>query len=199
MTLSVQFFTIISMIAGGVYLGAAVDTFHRFGYIWKKRLVFSYLIEVFFWLLQTLVLFYFLYLVNQGELRFYVLLAILCGYAMYRGLFETIYKRVLERLISISLSLYHFIYRLVQVIIVLPLKKLIQLIIAIVLGLYAVLIWLLTLLFKVVYYPFKFLIGLIWRLVPQNAKKYFYHLAGFYSKIKNRLIKWWKYIRSKRG
>ncbi|MBM7573162.1 spore cortex biosynthesis protein YabQ [Aquibacillus albus] len=199
MTLTTQFLTIISMIAGGIYLGAAVGTFRRFSRIWKKRLVFSFSIEICFWLLQTLILFYILYLVNQGELRFYILLAILCGFAMYKSLLERVYLLFLEKVISAVISIYRFFYRLVQAVIVKPILGLIRLTIALLLWIWGIVLWIGWLAIKIIWYPFSLIFRLIWRLMPQNAKKYFTHLAGFYSKIKNKINKWWKFLREKRG
>lgn len=198
MTLSTQFLTIITMVAGGIYLGAAIETFRRFEPFWRKRVIFSYFIEICFWLLQTLILFFLLYLVNQGELRFYILLAILCGFAMFKSLFESIYKRILERVIRIIISIYRFSYQLILTVIVRPIKWIFTVSISCLLWLWGLIIWILFLVFKVVWYPIRFIFKLIWRMMPQNAKKYMTQLAGFYSKIKNTLSKWWKYIQSKR-
>ncbi|WP_186575719.1 spore cortex biosynthesis protein YabQ [Aquibacillus kalidii] len=199
MTLSTQFLTILTMIAGGVFLGAGIHTFRRFEVYWKKRVIFSYFIEICFWLLQTLILFFLLYLVNQGELRFYILIALVCGFAMFKGLLENMYQRVLEKIIQTSISIYHFFYRLVQAVIVRPLKWMISTIIAILLWTWGVILWIVLLLLKVVWYPISIIFKIIWRLLPKNAKKYLTQTGGFYSKIKNTLRKWWKYILSKRG
>ncbi|WP_226038362.1 spore cortex biosynthesis protein YabQ [Aquibacillus saliphilus] len=198
MTLSTQFLTIIAMIIGGIYLGASVDTFRRFEFYWKRRKIFPYVIEICFWLLQTLILFYLLYLVNQGNLRFYILLALLCGYAAYKSLFESLYRRLLEGLISTIIWIYYFFYRLVQVLIVRPVKKLVQFIIFLLIWIWGVLLWLMWLILKILWYPVKLTFVLIWFLTPKPIKKYFKQLAGFYSKIKNILRKWWSGIKSKR-
>ncbi|MRH44983.1 spore cortex biosynthesis protein YabQ [Aquibacillus halophilus] len=196
MTLSIQFFTIISMIAGGLYLGAAIDTFRRFEFYWKKRIIFSYIIEICFWLLQTLILFYLLYLVNQGELRFYILLALLCGYAAYKSVFEKTYRNILEKLISTSISIYYFFYRLVQAIIVRPVILLFNFLVAVFIWIWGIVLTLLWLIIRVLWYPVKLVSKLIWFLTPNVVKKYFIYLAGFYNKIKNTIRKWWNEFRS---
>ncbi|WP_138419993.1 spore cortex biosynthesis protein YabQ [Aquibacillus sediminis] len=198
MTLTVQFVTIISMVAGGIYLGGAIETFKRFEFFWKRKTILSYVIEISFWLLQALILFYILYLVNQGELRFYILLALICGYATYKSLFENTYKRLLERVINISISIYLFIYRLLQLVVVKPIKLLIKFTIGLLVTVWGMLLSASWLLVKVVWYPIKLIFALIWRLLPQIAKKYIYQLAGFYSKIKNKVVSWWKYLINRR-
>ncbi|MCT2534305.1 spore cortex biosynthesis protein YabQ [Aquibacillus koreensis] len=199
MTLTTQFLTIITMIVGGVYLGAAIQTFRRFEKTWKKSPIFSYMIEISFWLLQTLILFYALYLVNKGELRLYILLALICGFALYKSLLESLYKRLLEQMIRTSVAIYNFMYRLVQAVIIRPIKGLISILIALIIWIWGIILWILILLLKIVYYPLSLIGKVVWRLTPQNVKKFFANLAGIYSKIKNTISKWWKFIRSKRG
>ncbi|UFU01479.1 spore cortex biosynthesis protein YabQ (plasmid) [Radiobacillus kanasensis] len=190
MTLTVQFLTIISMIAGGIYLGIAIETFRRFEGAWKKRKVFSYIIEICFWLLQSLILFYLLFRVNQGELRFYILLALLCGYSAYNALLKSYYQRLLERMIVSCLSIYRFLYRMVHLFFIRPIIRIFQLILSILFALWGGLVWVAVLLYKIVFYPIRLIGMFIWRLVPKNAKNKISHLAGFYSKIKNKIVNW---------
>ena len=93
MTLTVQFYTMIAMVAMGVWLGVAMDTYSRFFHPSKSKSLWLYANDVVFWLLQGLLIFYVLYVVNEGELRLYVFLALLCGYAAYRALLQPLYRR----------------------------------------------------------------------------------------------------------
>jgi spore cortex biosynthesis protein YabQ len=198
MTLSVQFATILAMILGGIYLGAAIETFRRFEPYWKKRIVFSYLIEISFWLLQTLILFYLLYLVNQGELRLYIFLAVFCGYASYKGLFEGFYKNILERFIELFVTTYRFLHRVINQFIITPIKKLVQAIIVLILWIWTAVLWVIMFALKIVFYPFRFISRILYRILPKDVKKYLHYLEGIYSKIKNIFLKWWKLLKNKR-
>ncbi|SDN10598.1 spore cortex biosynthesis protein YabQ [Sediminibacillus halophilus] len=198
MTLSVQFAAILLMMAGGVYIGAAIDTFRRFERSWKHRVLFSYGMEISFWLLQTLILFYLLYKVNQGELRFYIFLALLCGFAAYKALFENLYRRLLEKLIRFIIALYRFFARLFKGLIIQPIVWLFRLLLMLLTGIGTVLIWLLTVIGKVCVFPFRLLLKLIWMLLPKTIKKYLHKLAGFYSRIKNMLRNWRQFMHKKR-
>ncbi|WP_407272590.1 spore cortex biosynthesis protein YabQ [Radiobacillus sp. PE A8.2] len=198
MTLTTQFLTIISMMGAGTYLGAAIDTFRRYESFWKKRLLFSYIIEICFWLLQTLILFYILYLVNQGELRFYILLAIICGYAAYKSIIQFFYLKVLDWSINSLIQVYRFLRRLVYAILVRPITLLLQFIMTVLLWLWGIILSILLLILKIIWYPIRWLLLMLWRLVPKKAKNYFEDLAGFYSKIKNTLWRWYRLIKNKR-
>lgn len=78
----------ISMILSGIYLGASYFTFKRLERLWLSSIIWKYIFEFLFWLLQAVILYVILFLINEGVLRFYVFLAIICGYAMFKGLFE---------------------------------------------------------------------------------------------------------------
>lgn len=199
MSLSTQFITMLAMLLSGIYLGMVIDTFRRFERYWKKNIIMTYGLEILFWLLQGLVLFYFLFLSNQGEIRFYILLSVLCGYATYQALFRIIYKKILEVLIRWVAAFIRFCKRTFYILVYQPIKWVIVLITKILIGLWALIIWLLIILMKVIFFPIKLLGRIIWWMLPKNAKNFLATMAGNYSKIKNVLVKWWKYIQQKRG
>lgn len=209
MTLSTQFYTMIAMICMGGWLGAALDTYGRFLKRSKRAHFVVFVNDVLFWIFQGLVVFYMLFIVNQGELRFYVFVAILCGYAAYQSLLKRIYLQILERAIQIAISMYQFFIKAMNLLIIKPIKMLIQLVIAIILGLLNFLLIIgkfllkvLLFLLKICYTPFKWIGILLWRMVPTSIKKFVENIytkcAGFLKKAENMkhiLQKWWKKIR----
>ncbi|KGP89903.1 hypothetical protein N780_09710 [Pontibacillus chungwhensis BH030062] len=198
MSLDTQFLTMVIMFSSGVYLGIVMDTFKRFEPLWKSNLIMRYSFEILFWILQGLVLFYFLFLANQGELRLYIVLAVVCGYAAYQALFRETYKKVLERLIKIISGLIRFITRVVAVFIVRPIRFIIITIMKLILLLWTTLLAIILFLFKILLYPFQLIGRITWKLMPKNVKKYLLDVAGFYSKMKNIILKWWGIIQQKR-
>ena len=189
MTLTTQFLAMAAMILGGIYLGAAMDTLQRFKHFYRKRTLMNYTIVISFWLLQAFILFFLLYQVNYGELRFYIFLSVLCGYAAYRALFQGIYTRMLERLIRIIKALTRFFLKCFNLFIVKPIKWLWK-------AATAIIIWVSTLLLagsifvlRVLWWPLRLILRLLWKMVPENMKKYLHTLAGFYVTIKNRILK----------
>lgn len=122
MTLSVQFLTMLSMIGMGSLFGASLDTYQRF---LKRPLRKSWVVfinDILFWLLQGLAIFYILFLVNEGELRFYIFLALLCGFAAYQALMKNIYLKLLEIVISTIISIYYFIVKVIRLLIIRPVQ-----------------------------------------------------------------------------
>ncbi|MFD2045564.1 spore cortex biosynthesis protein YabQ [Ornithinibacillus salinisoli] len=198
MTLSVQFLTMIAMVSGGFYLGIAQETFRRFARHWKDHIILVYFMEISFWLSQTFILYFILFRVNAGELRVYVFVACLLGFAIYQVVAANMYKRILERLIAIITDIYRFMVKVVTVLIIKPIRLLIQ-------GLIVCIIFLLNTLWVICKYiliilitPFKWVLNVIYRLLPKKIHLFFHNLAGFYSKIKNICRKWIKYITFKR-
>src|SRR5699024_4293439 len=100
MTLHVQLLTMIFMVLSGLYLGMALETFRRFSPLWRKNKFLVYFLEICFWLVQTLIIFYVLYRVNAGELRLYIFVACLLGFATYQALIASLYKRLLEQVVK---------------------------------------------------------------------------------------------------
>ncbi|MGM0838761.1 MAG: spore cortex biosynthesis protein YabQ [Bacillota bacterium] len=197
MSLTTQLYTMLAMIGVGTYLGAAIDTYGRFMKRDKRARWIVFLHDLLFWLLQGLVTFYVLLLVNEGELRFYILIALVCGYAAYQSLFRYLYLSLLESLIRLTISVYRFMEKLVKMLIVKPIQLLVQAIIFILVGLFRAVYslgrFLLLLVWKIIKLctlPFKWLGMLGWKLLPKAWRKYlqslFKKFAGFFSLVKNR-------------
>lgn len=199
MSLTVQFNTMIAMIVMGGWLGAALDTYGRFIKRPKRTSWILFINDILFWIVQALLFFYVLLVINEGQLRFYILLAILCGYAAYQSLFKRMYLKSLELMIKLSIRIYQFLYRLVIILIVRPIKGLTHFLILTILFLGNVLIKILKIGFIIIYTPFKWIFQLLWRIMPQKQKMFFVNKAGFLirkkNSLKNRLIKWWGKIR----
>ena len=106
MTLSTQFITMLSMIGMGAFFGAALDTYNRFLQRRKRKSWLVFINDILFWLFQGLFIFFILFHVNQGELRFYIFLALLCGFAAYQSILKQLYLKCLEKLISIVIAVF---------------------------------------------------------------------------------------------
>lgn len=206
MTLSTQFLTMLSMIGMGSLFGAMFDTYQRFLKRPKQRAWIVFINDVLFWIIQALIIFYTLFLVNNGELRFYIFIALVCGFAAYQGLFKGIYLRLLESVIQTIISIAAFLKKTFQFLIYKPVVGLIQLVITIILALGRGLLTLvkfvfkiILLLLKVIYVPLKTILLLFWKLLPKGIKnsveKLYNRTAGNFVKIRNYISKWidrWK-------
>jgi len=191
MTLQVQFLTMIYMVFGGIYLGIALETFRRFSPIWRNNKFLVYCLEVCFWLIQTIVLFYILYRVNNGELRVYVFIACFLGFSIYQVLFVTLYKQLLEHMISLFLALYRFCKKVIQALLISPIIWVIS---AMIMIIKSVLLLFLKIV-KIVCYPILWLSKLIFFLLPKRFRNILYKTPRMYSIIKNTFTKWSKYFK----
>ncbi|WP_096203240.1 spore cortex biosynthesis protein YabQ [Bacillus sp. FJAT-45350] len=157
MTLTVQLNTMLSMVAMGIWVGAAIDTYGRFA---KERRSFHWMTalnDLLFWIVQGLLVFYVLLNVNQGEMRFYILLALICGFAAYRALFQRHYQMLLERVIAGIISLYRFMRSVFIVMLYNPLKSLLKLLYTLCMMLVTLLLTILVTLFKIFYKPLRWI------------------------------------------
>lgn len=198
MTLSVQFMTIISMIIGGFYLGIMLDTFRRFTVYWKNNNFLTYFLEIFFWLVQMFILFYILFRMNAGEVRFYIIVACLLGFAMYKALAAPLYKKVLEQVIRAFLWMYNLIIKVLDMIIITPLKWVLHIVITVLIFFLQLLVTCSLFILKLIFYPFKLLFQLAYSLLPNKFKKYIYKIGKVYSILKSKGIKKLKSMMFKR-
>jgi len=206
MTLSTQFITLLSMIGMGSLFGAMFDTYQRFLKRPKRKQWIVFFNDLLFWIIQAVIIFYTLFLVNNGELRFYIFLALICGFAAYQSLFKGIYLRLLEITIKTIIAITRFIKKTFQLLIYKPIVGLIQLIIVIIIAIGRGLLTLvkfisnvLLLIVKIILFPLQKIVLVFWKLLPKSLKKFVEKLynktAGNFQRIRNyitKLINRWK-------
>ncbi|MDW7616514.1 spore cortex biosynthesis protein YabQ [Peribacillus simplex] len=196
MTLTTQFYTLLAMIGMGSAFGAALDTYSRFLKRSERKRWIVFIHDFLFWIIQGLLIFYVLFLVNEGEFRLYLFLALLCGFSAYQALFKGFYQRFLELLIILVIKLARFITDAVQMLIFLPIKWLIVSVIAIIIGIgkfvLALLKWagkILLFILNIFWRPLKWVLTYIWNLLPifvtKNVGKFYNKGKGILLKIKN--------------
>ncbi|WP_339160585.1 spore cortex biosynthesis protein YabQ [Siminovitchia sp. FSL H7-0308] len=206
MSLSVQFQTLLAMIVMGSLFGAMLDTYQRFlNRVNRKRWI-VFINDLLFWFIQGILIFYILFLVNSGELRIYLLLALCLGFAAYQALFKQSYERLLEWVIRLVKAAVHIIKKLVHLLIYQPVRGLFLLIKYIVISLLSVglalvktvgkvLKWLVTTVFRPILWIGKM-------IVPKKVEKFVVKmgssLEGFFQNTKNKVSKIIEFLRRKR-
>lgn len=186
------------MVLGGLYLGIIQETFRRFSIHWKRRRFLAYFMEISFWLTQTMLLYYLLFRVNSGELRFYVFVAVLLGFSVYQVLVANAYQWLLEHIIRIMLKCFRFIESVINILIITPVKFIIQLVVTCVLFVLQALLRIGIFLGKLILFPILWMFRTLFGILPKNIQENLYKLARFYSTIKITCRKWVKKILFKR-
>lgn len=200
MTLTIQFYTLLAMIGMGSGFGAALDTYSRFLNRSERKRWIVFIHDFLFWIIQGLLIFYVLFLVNEGEFRLYLFLALLCGFSAYQALFKGFYQRFLEFLIILVIKLARFIANSVHMLIFIPIKWVIVSILAIIIGIgkfvLALLKWagkILLFILNVFWRPLKWILTYIWNLLPvfvtKNVGKFYNKGKGILLKIKNSIFR----------
>jgi spore cortex biosynthesis protein YabQ len=206
MTLSTQFITLLSMIGMGSLFGAMFDTYQRFLKRPKRKQWIVFFNDLLFWMIQAVIIFYTLFLVNNGELRFYIFLALICGFAAYQSLFKGIYLHLLDVSIKTTIAVCRFIKKAFHLLIYKPILGLIQLIIIIIISIGRGLLTLvrfmgkvLLFILKIIFVPLQKVMLIFWKLLPKGLKKSVEKLynktAGNFHKIRNyisKMINRWK-------
>lgn len=201
MTLSTQFLTMLAMIGMGCFFGAALDTYNYFLQRPKRKGWIVFINDILFWMTQGLIIFYILFLVNMGELRFYIFIALLCGFAAYQSLLKQAYLKLLRMVITMVVSIYRSIVKMFLILIYKPIYSLIMALISLIIilgkGLYALVLYILKVLIFILRIllikPFTLFMQLLWNYLPNGIKntveKLYNKMAGFFMKIKKIIIK----------
>lgn len=206
MSLPIQFYTLLAMIGMGSLFGAMLDTYQRFLKRGRRKKWIVFVNDLLFWFIQGIIIFYVLFLVNYGELRFYLFLALLCGFSAYQALFKNIYLSLLESLIRLVNMTARLIYRTVYLLVYKPIRGLCLLLIAIILYFYGLLLSLVKIVWIMVKWItktlFKPFLWLLEKVIPESAKRFVAQLrkktAGYLKGSKNTIIKALNFFRKKR-
>ncbi|RYL88191.1 spore cortex biosynthesis protein YabQ [Sporolactobacillus sp. THM7-4] len=117
MTLDEQFASLILMVLMGMWIGASFSIYQRFIHPRKGRRWILLLTDPLFWIAQAMLAFALLLIVNEGQLRLYLILAAALGFSAYKAMFERPFMFLLEGMISavvqtwriLSKTLFHLI------------------------------------------------------------------------------------------
>ncbi len=154
MTLTVQFYTMLSMVAMGIWLGASLDTYKLFVNREKTAKWLLVIHDLLFWLVQGLLFFYVLLVTNEGEFRVYIFLAVALGFSMYQALMKQLYMNILKFMVMCVYQAALVLKRLVMSIVFQPIRWLMTLIIS-------AIMFLLHLLLRLVHFTFR----LVWKVL----------------------------------
>lgn len=180
----------LSMTAAGLYLGAAIDTYKRFS---KKSHSFHWLValnDLLFWFIQALIVFYVLLQSNYGEVRFYIFLALLCGYAAYQALFQSVYKKLLETVITLCIKTYQLIRKLFFALIISPIKFILKVLYSLCMMIVSTVLAVFLFILKLIWKPIKGLTILLlkWTGLLEKAKK----VQSIFARWKEFFLSIWK-------
>ncbi len=210
MTLTTQFYTMLSMIGMGALFGVTLDTYLRFLNRSERKRWFVFLNDMLFWILQALSIFYILFVVNFGEIRFYIFIALLCGFSGYQALLKKPYLALLERIILFFIAVYNFIVKMIKKLIYSPIKWLVIVLVTLLLSigkaLLSIILFLLNVFLKIfrgtiklVTAPIWWILKIIWNLLPKiitkRVEKLYNKIAGFlttFIKKVYRVVEKWK-------
>ncbi|MBP3039312.1 spore cortex biosynthesis protein YabQ [Bacillaceae bacterium Marseille-Q3522] len=203
MTLSTQFMTMLTMISMGILFGASLDTYNRFLQRKKRKGWLIFINDLLFWLFQALSVFYVLFLVNLGEWRFYIFLALLCGFAAYQSLLKTSFLKILEIAIKIVISTYRIIVKTVRLLVFRPIQLFIMMVLSCIIfiqkGLFtlaklilSVLLFILRIIFKILLWVFSLILKFMPKSVKKRVDKMLKKWEGFRLRLQNYISKWIK-------
>ena len=200
MTLSVQFLTLITMVVSGTVFGAVLDTYNYFLDRKNRKRWLVFIHDILFWIVQGLVIFYVLFRVNNGEVRFYIFVSLLCGFSAYQALFKNFYMKLLELVIKTCIWVWGVLTKIFHIFIISPIllfirmtKSVLFLVKKVLLALLKTVLRLVKWILRIIMSPIVWIFRTLWELLPKRIKnivdKYYNTFAGFIEKNKKLIIK----------
>ena len=117
-----QAYLSIVFIINGIVIGLLFDFFRILRRTFKTKDIITYIQDILFWILTGLLLLYSIFTFSNGEVRFYMFLAVFCGCLIYMLLFSKYFININVKIILIIKK----IIKAIISIIILPLKILIR-------------------------------------------------------------------------
>ncbi|MDF9418069.1 spore cortex biosynthesis protein YabQ [Bacillus altitudinis] len=187
MTLTVQFYTMLSMAAMGIWLGASLDTYKLFVNREKTAKWLLVIHDLLFWVVQGLLFFYVLLLTNEGEFRLYIFLAVALGFSMYQALMKQLYLNILKFVMRCIYQTVLVLKRLIMSMVIQPIRWIVGLIISALLFLFHSLLRLVRFAFRLVWkvlyivcYPLIWLLNVT--IIHRIPEKWRTSMRLFFSK-----------------
>ncbi|KJF46177.1 MULTISPECIES: spore cortex biosynthesis protein YabQ [Bacillus] len=187
MTLTVQFYTMLSMAAMGIWLGASLDTYKLFVNREKTAKWLLAIHDLLFWVVQGLLFFYVLLLTNEGEFRLYIFLAVALGFSMYQVLMKQLYMNILKFVMRCIYQTVLVLKRLIMSMVFQPIRWIVGLIISALLFLFHSLLRLVRFAFRLVWkvlyivcYPLIWLLNVT--IIHRIPEKWRTSMRLFFSK-----------------
>ncbi|MGD7062979.1 spore cortex biosynthesis protein YabQ [Bacillus altitudinis] len=187
MTLTVQFYTMLSMAAMGIWLGASLDTYKLFVNREKTAKWLLVIHDLLFWVVQGLLFFYVLLLTNEGEFRLYIFLAVALGFSMYQALMKQLYMNILKFVMRCIYQTVLVLKRLIMSMVFQPIRWIVGLIISALLFLFHSLLRLVRFAFRLVWkvlyivcYPLIWLLNVT--IIHRIPEKWRTSMRLFFSK-----------------
>lgn len=194
MNVGIHFQSLLTMVAAGVFSTAMFDTYKR---LFRPNAYASkVIVDTLLMLTLTCFVYYLLFLVNGGVIRFYLFLAFLLGVSFYFAILQPVYLYLLQITLNLIDKTYLFLKRFIRHVIIRPITWIVNL-------LFTILISLLLFVWKVILFILKILLAIIRPFIPRIVQKYVMYFLTTCSKLiiklKDQIIHYWTKWRRKNG
>jgi spore cortex biosynthesis protein YabQ len=160
-TLQVQFVTMMLMFSSGLLLGMLFDVFRVLSAKLRLPRWTLPLADIFYWIVATILVFRVLIYSNEGQVRVFVFLGILIGICFYFAFLSVWTIRLTLLMIRIVVGLYHFVRRMLHVLLIKPILAVYRLIVLFLGFLVAVAIFLYKIMIQLLYPLWRLLLWIV--------------------------------------
>ncbi|MBW7477412.1 spore cortex biosynthesis protein YabQ [Paenibacillus oenotherae] len=127
MSLSVQWWTMLTMLLSGIGMGVVFDGYRVVSDELRINRWWIPVLDLLYWIAATLIVFHVLSASNEGEVRTYVFLGLLLGIACHYWLFSKLVEKLVHALIRGLRALIQLVITMFMLLVVRPLQLLFRL------------------------------------------------------------------------
>ncbi|MBB6451550.1 spore cortex biosynthesis protein YabQ [Geomicrobium halophilum] len=120
MTLDVQFQTFFAMMIAGSMIAVQLDVYQRCLPDKARSKWPQAFLDLCFWIVQAMLVFYVLYIMNDGDFRFYIFLAIILGFFVYWQTVRPLFLRLLEVILKVVDHIYRIVLKIFYLFLLIP-------------------------------------------------------------------------------
>lgn len=176
------------MFLGGLSLGGLFDLYRVLAGQLKAPRYAYYLLDVFFWIVGTLLVFKLLYESNLGQVRMFIFIGLLAGVLLYFLIFSATVIQIILWLIRFTKAAIRVIKRIVEIFVITPVIWLYRAVVIFLGFLLAIAIFLYKVMLQLLYPVWRLLIWLIrplgrWLRIPVWVKKSGQTLAAWLRRL----------------
>jgi len=100
-----QLFAFLTTISIGFLAGIIFDVYRVLRGLWKPKKLGTFIGDIIFWLVMTVIVFTLLLIGNWGEIRIYVFIGVALGAYLYMGLLSRKFQRIIRSIFVLLLKI----------------------------------------------------------------------------------------------
>lgn len=110
-----QAYLFLIFVINGILIGLLFDLFRILRISFKTKDFVTYIEDIIFWIMTGAIILYSIFAFNNGEIRFFMFLAMVIGVVLYMTIFSNYVIKSSVYIIKIFKKIFSFIYKIIRI------------------------------------------------------------------------------------